>query len=367
MNIGLLKKNILGLSLFHSSNARVVFELAAALCAAGAVFLVNNIFIPVDYKDHSPLIFSVAKGQGSYRIASNLKEMGLIRSRTSFVLYVLFTDHAFALQTGEYLLSPSMNAHIIIRKLASGDILKEEITIKEGWDLRDIALEFEKRGLFTAEDFFKVTGYPGVDYRERIDFAPPKDFSREFAFLKDKPAYVSLEGYLFPDTYQITQAETPEGFVRRALANFQTHVTPEIVEAIQTQEKTIFEVVNFAALIEKEVRTLEDKKLVAGVLKKRMDNDMRLQADASVVYIRDGNYYKVSIEETQIESSYNTYRVYGLPLGPISNPGLESIQAALEPEASPYWFYLSAADGATIFTKNFEEHKAAKQLYLNAH
>lgn len=364
MKIALPKKNILDLSLFHLSNVRTIFELVCALGAAGAVFFASNILIPIDYRNHSTLIFSVAKGEGSYRIASKLKEAGLIHSRTGFVLYALLSGHAFTLQTGEYLLSPSMNARTLVQKFASGDVLKETITIKEGWNLRDIAAEFERQGFFGTEDFFRVTGYPGVDYRKEQNLPRPKDFSREFPFLKDKPLHVSLEGYLFPDTYQITRAGTPESFVRQALSNFQAHLTPEIVAAIEAQQKTLFEVITFAALIEKEVRTFEDKKIVAGILQKRMDSNMRLQADASVVYIRDGNYYKVSIEETQIESPYNTYRVYGLPLGPISNPGLESIQAVLEPVESPYWFYLSAADGTTIFTSNFEEHKAAKARYL---
>jgi UPF0755 protein len=91
---------------------------------------------------------------------------------------------------------------------------------------------------------------------------------------------------------------------------------------------------------------------------------MRLQTDATVVYVRDGNHYRVSIAETQIESPYNTYRVYGLPLGPISNPGLESIQAVLEPVESPYWYYLSTPAGETIFSKTLEEHNQAKAKYL---
>lgn len=348
----------------NETNAKVLVEFAGALCAVVVVFLVSNIFIPVNYKNHSPVTFSVERGQGNYQIASNLKEQGLIHSRTSFVLYALFTGRAFTLQTGDYLLSPSMSAHQIIQKLATGDIIKEEIVVKEGWDLWDIAAEFEKRGFFSREAFFEVTGYPSRDYRAEPDTAPLKDVSSGFAFLKDKPPHVSLEGYVFPDTYQVTRDETPESFVQRALKNFENHLTPDLLAKIEAQQKSVFEVVNFAALLEKEVRTLEDKKIVAGILRKRMENNMRLQADATVVYIRDGNYYKVSLEETQIESPYNTYQVYGLPLGPIANPGLESIQAALAPEESPYWFYLSAPDGTTIFSETFEEHKAAKARYL---
>ncbi len=358
------KKNILVSLLSHSSNIKLAGELAAAFLAVVSIFLFIHIFLPVDYKNHSSFVFSIQKGEGSYQIASHLKNAGLIHSRNSFALYAALTGRAFRFQSGDYLLSPSMSAHAIIHAFTSGDTIKEYLTIKEGWDLADIAAEFEKGGFFTKEEFFAITGYPGIAWTEESPMPRPKDFSNEFAFLKDKPPQVSLEGYLFPDTYQVTSNETPEGFVRRALKNFETHLTLDIVEAIEAQEKTVFEVVNFASLLEKEVRSFQDKQVVSGILWKRLENDMRLQVDATVVYIREGNYFKVSVEETQTESPYNTYQVQGLPLGPIANPGLESIRAALEPKESPYWFYLSARDGTTIFSKNFEEHKTAKELYL---
>lgn len=323
-----------------------------------------QLFVSVDSESHTPITFHLEKGEGVYEIAENLKAHGLIRSPAMFSLYALFTGRAFGLQSGDYILTPAMNASAMIQKFSTGDIIVEHITIKEGWNLRNIAEEFEKRGLFTQEEFFAVTGYPAVDWRQETNLPKPKDFSREFSFLKDKPLHASLEGYLFPDTYQVTANETPEAFVRRVLKNFETNLRADILAEIEAQQKSIFEIINLAALLEKEVRTFEDKKIVAGILQKRMENGMRLQADASVVYIRDGNYYKVSIEETQIESPYNTYRVEGLPLGPIANPGLESIRAALEPKESPYWFYLSARDGTTIFTRTFDEHLAAKSRYL---
>ncbi len=345
MQIILHKKNILDSRLFH---------LSSVLAAAVAAFVFFHIFLPVDRLNHTLLPFHIEKGQGSYQIARNLEGAGLIRSHAMFALYAYLTGRAFKLQSGDYLLTSSLNAHAILGKFVSGDIVKEDITLKEGWDLHDIAKELEERGFFTEDEFFAVTGYPGVDLRTETTLSLPKDFSSEFAFLKHKPPYVSLEGYLFPDTYQLTANETPESLVRRMLKNFEANLTPDIS----------FETITLASLLEKEVRTFEDKKIVAGILQKRMENGMRLQADASVVYVREGNYYKVSIEETQVESPYNTYYVYGLPLGPIANPGFESIQAALEPEESPYWFYLSARDGTTIFSRNFEEHKAAKSQYL---
>ena len=119
-----------------------------------------------------------------------------------------------------------------------------------------------------------------------------------------------------------------------------------------------------ASLIEKEVKTPEDKKIVSGILWKRLENSIPLQVDATISYITGKKGDSVSIEETKIDSPYNTYKYKGLPLGPISNPGLESIIASIYPENSDYWYYLSTPEGKTIFSKTLEEHNIAKAKYL---
>jgi UPF0755 protein len=341
------------------------------LCSAAGIIIflllvlfLLTIFFPVDSRDSSPVEFTVEKGQGNWNIATRLQDQNLIRSRGAFTLYAFFTGRSFSLQSGEYLLHPSMNAHAIIQTISTGDTVKEAITIQEGWDLKDIAEEFEKRGLSTKEELYDITGYPGADHRENIDLPKGKDFSNEFEFLESKPDYVSLEGYLFPDTYQITAQENPENFIRRMLKNFEGKITEDILTATEAQGKTLFEVLTMASIIEKEVRSLEDKKIVSGILWKRIAHGMRLQVDATIVYVREGNYYKVTFDELETKSSYNTYDNEGLPPGPIANPGIESMHAALEPEESPYWFYLSPSANKTIFSRTFEEHKAAAQLYI---
>jgi UPF0755 protein len=119
-----------------------------------------------------------------------------------------------------------------------------------------------------------------------------------------------------------------------------------------------------ASLLEKEVKSLEDKKIVSGILWKRLENNMPLQVDATISFITGKKDANISIEETKIDSPYNTYKYRGLPLGPICNPGLESIIAAIYPETSNYWFYLSTPEGKTIFSKTLDEHNIAKQKYL---
>jgi UPF0755 protein len=310
-------------------------------------FFYIGIYLPVNSQARDEIRFHIERGEGSFTIASNLEAEGLVRSRALFTFYALMRGEITHLQSGDYLLAPSMSAHHVLQRLSTGDIISETITIQEGWDLKDMAEAFEKMGMFSAEAFFETVGFPGKT-------TTPKNFSDEFAFLKDKPSDVSLEGYLFPDTYHITQNEQPENIVRRMLKNFEQKVGHAIA----------YDDLIMASIIEKEVPSIEDKKIVSGILWKRLANDMRLQVDATVVYVREGNYKIVSIEETRTDSPYNTYVYDGLPPGPISNPGLESIQAALEPEESPYWFYLNPSPTTTIFSRTFEEHKAAKAKYL---
>ena len=238
------------------------------------------------------------------------------------------------------------------------------MTIIEGWNLRNIGLYLENKEMFMTEELFELVGFPLIDYSKATDLLKPKDFSEEFDFLEDKPKNLGLEGYLFPDTYEIFFEEGIEDIVRRMLDNFDRKLTLELKEEIASQKKSIFEIVTMASLIEKEVRTIEDKKIVSGILWKRLKSRMPLQVDATISYITGRKTTEITKEELKINSPYNTYKYKGLPLGPICNPGLESIKAAIYPKQSEYWFYLSTPEGETIFSKTLREHNEAITKYL---
>jgi UPF0755 protein len=320
------------------------------------IFLYQGIYLPENASSKSEVVFSIKKGEGTKEIAVNLEKQRLIKMATLFRIYTLFKGNSGKLQAGDYFLSSSMTIPEMAAKFASGDVIKENITIIEGWNLRDIGSYFENQGISPSEELFKLTGSPLGDYS--------KDFFREFDFLKDKPKNVSLEGYLFPDTYEINRGISLEEIIRKILQNFDKKLTLDLRQEITAQKKSIFEIVNMASLIEKEVRTFEDKKIVSGILWKRLENNIPLQVDATISYITGKKASNISIEETKIDSPYNTYKYKGLPLGPICNPSLESIMAALYPESSNYWYYLSTPEGETIFSKILEEHNIAKEKYL---
>ena len=150
----------------------------------------------------------------------------------------------------------------------------------------------------------------------------------------------------------------------KMLLNFDKKLTPQIRTEVQVRGKTVFEVVTMASLLEKEVRSKEDKELAAGVLWKRLEHGIFLQVDATVAYITDKSGTQISRADLEIDSPYNTYVYAGLPLGPISNPGMESILAALYPKENEFWYYLATPKGETLFSRTLEEHNLKKVKYL---
>lgn len=340
-------------------------------CAAGVVLLGTLlivagwffVFVPGQVSG-AELPFRIQDGSGVFAIAEALEEKGFISNRWLFVGYVAAKGWYNDLKAGVYLLSPAMSIGEIARKLEAGDTLKQTVTIVEGWNVRDIGWYLENRDLFTAEEFFELVGFPAADYSKPTEFPTPKDFSNRFEFLQDKPKNVGLEGYLFPDTYQLEYGSSLEALVEMMLENFDKKITQELQTEMKRQRKTIFEVITMASLIEKEVQMPRDRRLVSGILWKRLNAGIPLQVDATISYITGKKTTKISKEETQIDSPYNTYRYKGLPFGPIANPGLDSILAALYPEKSNFWYYLSTPRGETIFSRTLEEHNKAKAKYL---
>jgi len=333
--------------------------LIGQIALLGYFYVWWNITAPFDASSARKVTFSIEKGESVDMIVKKLQEQKLISSGLIFKIYTMTHGLNRKLKAGDYILSSAMPIPEIAEKLVAGDVIKQKITIIEGWDLADIGSYLIKQNIASAKDILEMAGLSAEGKLENGN-----DFSKEFDFLRDKPKTQSLEGYLFPDTYVITPGMNGEEVLGEILANFGQKLTDELKAEIAEQKKTIFEIVTMASLIEKEVKTPEDKKIVSGILWKRLKIGMPLQVDATIAYITGRNTTKILIQETKIDNPYNTYKYKGLPIGPISNPGLESIEAAIYPKASPYLFYLSTPDGKTIFSKNLKEHNAAKAKYL---
>ncbi|MBU3943049.1 endolytic transglycosylase MltG, partial [Patescibacteria group bacterium] len=284
--------------------------------------------------------FLVKKGQSTKEIANGLERAGLIRYEIAFRWYASVAKEGGKLKAGEYKLSSSMTIPEIITKMVSGDMIKRKITIIEGWTLKDIGEYLEKEKIASFEQLLEMDN------------------------IKKSEEGMGLEGYLFPDTYELSPEDGLEEIIKGMIENFDSKVNSELKEEILLQEKTLSEIIIMASLLEKEVRSIEDKKIVSGILWNRLELGMPLQVDSTITYITNKNTTAILKEELEIDSLYNTYKYKGLPVGPICNPGIESIKAAIYPIENDYLFYLSTPEGETIFSKTLKEHNIAINEYL---
>ncbi|MDO8530123.1 MAG: endolytic transglycosylase MltG [bacterium] len=326
--------------------------IAGVMFAAFCLLFIWSIYVPKSLSQEPVVLHTITDGLGDEDIARELEEKGVIASSLMFKMYVTFTGQQSKLQAGLYDLSPSMSVAAIVNKLVKGDIAKRKVTIIEGWDLEDIGKYLENKKIYSKKDFLDAAN---------------KDYSKEFSFLAGKPKDIGLEGFIFPDTYYVPLIYSPEQFVKLILGNFDKKLTPELRAQIAKDKRTIFGVVTMASILEKEVPSLVDKKIVAGILWKRIGSGMPLQVDSTVNYVTGKSDLRVAIKDLQADSPYNTYKYKGLPKGPISSPGMNSILGAIYPTKSPYWFYLSAkGTGQTIFSKTYRDHTISIEKYLNS-
>lgn len=295
------------------------------------------------------IIFVIAKGEGVNEIAANLEKENLIRGAFYFEMHIWFQNLGTKMQAGEYLISSKMNIKDIAEKFSNGDVISNEIevTFPEGFTMKDI------------EERLAQKGFENINLNQ----FKPIFFGSRFLFLRNINA-VNLEGFLFPDTYNFNKSWSSREIVGKMLENFGKKLSDDLLLEINKQRKSIFNIVVMASMIEREVGVEKDKKLVAGILWKRLEAGMPLQVDASVIYAIGKKNGYVTYDDLKIQSPYNTYSFQGLPIGPISNPGLESIVAAIYPQSSDFWYYLSKPSGETVFSKTLTEHNSAKIKYL---
>jgi UPF0755 protein len=236
------------------------------------------------------------------------------------------------------------------------------ITIIPGWTLRQIAIYFENLGKFQQEEITEYVGLPAIDYRGGIKNAPKIDL--DLKILKDKPAYVSYEGYLAPETYRVYKDAVVKDIVEKLLREREAQITPEMWSDIEKSGKSFFEILTMASLVEKEARTPEDMALVADIFWRRNKMHWALQSCATVNYVTGKSDPAVSAKDKEVNSPYNTYKYPGLPLGPIGNPSLKAINAALYPTKNDYWYFMSDPAGNMHYAKTLEEHNRNVAKYL---
>lgn len=310
-------------------------------------------------KDLNPQAFTIETGEGIKEIGQKLGQLNLIKNEKLFQAIVYLINARKKFWPGTYYLNPNTDLLNIIKTLTSQKGPEEKtITIIEGWSAKDIADYLDKEGTIKKTDFLS-------------EAQNKSKYQNDYEFLKDLPASpaggpadASLEGFLFPDTYQIYKETTAEAIVRKMLENFDNKITPEMRAEIKKNNRSLFQAITLASLVEKEAADEIERRLVADVFWRRLDNLIPLQSCASINYILGVSKRQLSFDETRTPSPYNTYINRGLPPGPINNPGLSSIKAVIYPLKNDYWFFLSTEDGKTIFSRTKEEHDKNKTIYL---
>ncbi len=332
----------------------------------GFWFFTRSLKAPDSTDDAHEVVFEIESGQGVNQVSANLKEAGLIKTTWAFEWYVWLEGLSSKILAGTYSLKTDQSIESIVDIITLGDTDSniETFKVTEGWTALQIAEHYaeifsnnlNKDGEALIKDFINT-----VSESDSRNIIPGETYD----FIVDKPASASLEGYLFPDTYFVYDDATPAQIIQKMLDNFDLKLDDDIRTKIKNSSLSIFETVTLASIVEKEVDIYEDRQKVADLFLRRIDAGMPLQSDATVNYVTGKDALQPTINDTKVESLYNTYLHTGLPPGPICNPSLSSIAAVANSEPNEYWYYLNAPDGQTIFSKTFEEHKLNKAKYLN--
>lgn len=296
--------------------------------------------------------FTLESGASAASIWGALADRDFTRTTLPWRFWSWRLKAAADLKAGTYTLERKEKVAEVVRRFVAGDVSPNELTITypEGFTLEQIAERTANRNIGSKQAFLSA--------------ALPLEYVAEYSYLGEIPTSRNLEGYLFPDTYRVFADDTPDDVIQRMLGNFDRKFTPDLREEAAAAGRSLDEIVIMASIIEREVLTDEDMALAAGILWKRNDDGVGLDADATVRYALNKWDGALTIQDLAIDSPYNTRRWRGLPPGPISNPGLRALLAAVRPEESDFYYYLSTPEGKTVFSKTLDEHNLNKAKYL---
>lgn len=323
----------------------------SALLLVGVFYLLINIPSSVATSQS----FSISKGESLRSIAKRLEQTQLIFSSFIFQFYVKMAGQAKNIKAGYYLLPGNTSVKNIVSLITNNHVLTDgNFLIKEGETLKDIENNLQQKGTLLSS--------------QNLNQWQIKDFSfDEYSDLfQDVAPDNSLEGYLFPDSYHFPQGLSSSEIIEAFLTNFEAKLNDAKLLEINNGH-SFYENLIMASILEKEVQTEIDKRMIADILWRRLKENFPFQVDASICYAQNQSFIDCQLTEKafKIDSQYNTYLYKGLPPSPICNPGLESIKAALNPLSNQSWYYLTdRKTGKTIYSKTYEEHLEMRQKYL---
>ncbi len=281
--------------------------------------------------------FKITEGMDAAEIARRLETKGVIDNGLKFRILAKFNGYENQLKVGSYNFTTGMTYDEVFAKLLAG---APEVTIPEGFTVKDIANRLSNMGIVNYDTFIsKARNFAPFDY-----------------IVRKNNTFYDCEGFLFPDTYEVTTDMTSEDVLYMMADNFDYRLSNAMRERAREEGLSIYELITLASLVEKEARYAEDRPIIAQVFFKRLEIGMPLQTDASLQYLMDAPKEDVSIADTQIDSPFNTYQNMGLPPGPIANPGIASIEAVLYPANTDYLYFVADRSGHNHYAYTYDEH-----------
>ncbi len=320
------------------------------LALAGCAFVLHGWWqrqVDTPYRGYldPEVVVNIPRGLSIAQIAEQLADAGVVKSALLFHIKARLTDARP--KAGAYGFKEPMTVGEVLEVLEVGRIRHQRVTIPEGLELTQVTALLVETGFGTIQGF--------IDEMHRTDRIGDLD-----------PEARDLEGYLLPDTYFLTPGMAETEIVSRMVANFRRVWTPDLAQRARELGFSVRETLTMASLIEKETGAAEERPLVSAVFHNRLRLGMRLMCDPTVIYaVRLVDEFDGIIRRSHLalDSPYNTYLYSGLPPGPIANPGLESIRAALDPAEAPYLYFVSRNDGRHVFSTSYDAHRQAVQRY----
>lgn len=329
--------------------SKVPFSLVVVSIIA-LVVMINHLYgaqSPMDEENPETINVEIPSGSNSKEIAIILKENGLIRDKSIFRLDAKIKGYANSFKSGYYSLSTGMSIKEIMTELTKGgkNTNVSTFTVPEGYELRLIAEKLSEEGFINENRFLELT-------------SDKRNFEDKFSFLSELDEGQSLEGYLFPSTYEIFVGASEEEIIEKMLVEFEKIYEDKLEDSINNLNLSLDQAVTLGSIIEREARRDDERELVSAVFHNRLNIDMPLQSCATVQYILGERKEVLTNADTQIQSEFNTYINNGLPPSPIASPGKDSLIASINPADVDYLYFRTKEDGtgAHVFSRTYEEH-----------
>ncbi|WDN87389.1 UPF0755 protein [Desulfosarcina sp. BuS5] len=294
--------------------------------------------------DNSTKLVNIMPGHNFSDVFKELCNSGIVAYSYRFKLLAVIRGYDKRIKFGEYLLSPSMTPSEILTIITKGRVRLNKLTIPEGYNIEQIATAVSQAGIEDEKSFLKAAKNSSLAAQMKINAN-------------------TFEGYLFPDTYYFPKNTTPKTIISTMVNRFQTIFTDEFAKQAEKLGFSIHQIVTLASIIERETGASEERPIISSVFHNRLKKNMRLESDPTVIYGIDGFNGNITKKDLKKPSPYNTYLIRGLPPGPISNPGLKALEAALYPAETDFLYFVSKKDKTHKFSTNLREHNKAVYRY----